>query len=76
MRIEAKTQYQIELSLSYKDLEHLEKFKTFIELKSEIYVDDTRCRLNVYSKHLWQVLNCNGCTPQKSLTLKFPKKEF
>ena len=76
LREEAKTQYQIELSLSSKDLLHLEKFKAFIELKSEIYVDDTRCRLNVYSKHLWQVLNCNGCTPQKSLTLKFPKKEL
>jgi hypothetical protein len=76
LRDDATTQYQIELSLSSKDLNHLEKFAKFLEFKQSIYCDDVRCRLNVYSKHMWQVLNANGCTPQKSLTLKFPKKEL
>ena len=76
IREEAKTQYQFELSLSSKDLNHLEKFAKFIEYKQPLYCDETRCRLSVYSKHLWQVLNVNGCTPQKSLTLRFPKVEL
>ena len=76
LREEAKTQYQFELSLSAKDREHLVKFANFIKLKNDIYCDDVRCRCSVYSKHLWNVLNCNGCTPQKSLTLIFPKKEL
>ena len=76
LREDAKTQYQFELSLSSKDLNHLEKFAKFIEYKQPLYCDEIRCRLSVYSKHLWQVLNVNGCTPQKSLTLKFPKVEL
>lgn len=76
LREEAKTQYQFELSLSAKDVSHLEKFAKFIEYKQKIFCDNVRCRLNVYSKHLWQVLNVNGCTPQKSLTLKFPRIEL
>ena len=76
LRENAKTQYQFELSLSSKDKEHLEKFAKFINYKKSIYCDETRCRLSVYSKHLWNVLNCNGCTPNKSLTLKFPKIEL
>ena len=76
LRGDAKTQYQFELSLSSKDLNHLEKFAKFIEYKQPLYCDEIRCRLSLYSKHLWQVLNVNGCTPQKSLTLKFPKVEL
>ena len=73
----AKVQYQFELSLSSKDYEHLLKFSEFLGYnKEKVFCDDTRCRLSVYSKHLWNVLNCNGCTPQKSLTLRFPKKEL
>ena len=26
----------------------------------------------VQNKHLWNILNSYGCTPRKSLTLKFP----
>lgn len=76
LRGEAKTQYQFELCLSSKDKGHLEKFSKFIEFRNNIFCDDVRCRLSVYSKHFWNVLNCNGCTPNKSLTLKFPKKEL
>jgi hypothetical protein len=76
LRKEVKTQYQIELSLSIKDLEHLEKFAKFLEYKQSLYKDEIRCRLSVYSKHLWNILNVNGCTPKKSLTLKFPRIEL
>lgn len=76
LREETKTQYQFELSLSSKDFTHLEKFAKFIEYKQSLFCDETRCRLSIYSKHLWQVLNVNGCTPQKSLTLRFPKVEL
>ena len=34
-----------------------------------------RCRLQFNSKHMWTVLNSYGCTPCKSLTLKFPNKD-
>ena len=72
-----KVQYQFELSLTNKDYEHLLKFAKFIESSADkVYCDNVRCRFSIYSKHLWNVLNCNGCTPQKSLTLRFPKKEL
>ena len=76
LRKEAKTQYQFELSLSSKDKSHLEKFAKFINYLNPIYCDDVRCRLSVYSKHFWNILNYNGCTPNKSLTLQFPKSEL
>lgn len=31
-----------------------------------------RCRWEIVNKHLWNTLNNLGCTPRKSLTLKFP----
>lgn len=67
-----KNNYEFELSLSNKDIEHLQKFSSFIFLKKELYVDDTRCRLSVNSKHFWKILNSYGCVPKKSLILKFP----
>lgn len=76
LRQDAKTQYQFELGLSSKDVDHLKKFAKFIDYKKDIFCDDIRCRLSVYSKHFWNILNCNGCTPNKSLTLTFPKKEL
>ena len=35
-----------------------------------------RCRWFVANKHLWNTLNNLGCTPRKSLILKFPQKEI
>lgn len=35
-----------------------------------------RCRWHVANKHLWNTLNSLGCTPRKSLTLKFPEKRI
>lgn len=71
---------RIEVRLSIKDLEHLEKFKKFLELSTEIRTGVCNgngfCHLSVRNKHMWNTLNSLGCSPQKSLTLKFPKSEF
>ena len=32
----------------------------------------SRCRWSITNKHLWETLNSYGCTPRKSLTLRFP----
>lgn len=67
-----KNVYQFEISLGIKDIEHLNKFKKFIEFKKDIITDKNRCRFIVANKHLWTTLNELGCTPNKSLSLKFP----
>ena len=77
---------RIEMRLSLKDIDHLEKFRKFLQLTTEIRTGETNgikfCHLSVRNKHLWNTLNNLGCTPQKSLTLTFPnlklftKKEY
>ena len=67
--------YEFELSLAIKDLEHLKKFAKFMGWEDRVVTDSYRCRFFVNNKHLWNVLNTYGCTPRKSLTLKFPKVE-
>lgn len=77
---------RIEMRLSIKDINHLEKFRKFLNLSTEIRTGETNgngfCHLSVRNKHLWTTLNNLGCTPQKSLTLTFPdlklftKKEY
>ena len=70
--------YRIEISLKYEDVDHLLKFKKAINAETNIKKSHTnfpqkeRCRLQFNSKHMWEVLNSYGCTPCKSLTLKFP----
>ena len=75
-----KKNYNFELSLQYSDVEHLQKFARFIKLD---YVPTSynstcngkthkRCRITFRNKHFWERLNDLGCTPNKSLTLKFP----
>ncbi|MDE5977216.1 MAG: hypothetical protein K2G70_01950 [Turicibacter sp.] len=70
------TGYRIEIRLSIKDLSHLEKFRKFLNLETEIrtgiYNGNGFCHLSVRNKHLWNTLNNLGCTPCKSLNLKFP----
>jgi intein/homing endonuclease len=34
------------------------------------------CKWDVSNKHLWNVLNSYGCTPRKSLTVKFPNESI
>ncbi len=72
--------YKISLELKAEDIEHLKKFAKAINYEKEIkiakcsgYNDATkRCRLMFNNKHMWNTLNNLGCTPRKSLTLKFP----
>lgn len=71
-----KTDYTVELSLQLEDLEHLNKFKDFMEYSKDIKVDDHRCRFYVCNKHLWTTLASYGCTPLKSLILNFPNEHI
>lgn len=81
-----KSTYNFELSLKGSDKEHLEKFNKFMEHIDSNHVRLTKttcsydgrkvicecCRWWIVNKHLWTTLNNYGCTPKKSLTLKFP----
>lgn len=72
LRDGVKKYYNFEISLGIKDLNHLEKFKTFMRCDKNLIIDDHRCRFVIANKHLWNTLNAYGCTPNKSLILKFP----
>ena len=74
-----------ELSLKGSDSEHLDKFNKFMQhAKNNIKFGEIqcngkkfkRCRWGVVNKHLHSTLNNLGCTPRKSLTLKFPDKSI
>lgn len=72
---------RLEVHLSIKDLSHLEKFRKFLNLSTEIRSGiDSRgygfCHLSIRNKHLWNTLNNLGCHPQKSLNLKFPNQNI
>lgn len=80
-----KKNYAFELSLKSTDFEHLNKFNTFMDYKgNNVKIarskhKDTfyeRCRWGISNEHLWNTLNNYGCTPKKSLTLKFPDKSI
>lgn len=74
----SSTGNRLEVRLSSKDLEHLEKFRKFLNLTTEIRVGVCNgngfCHLSVRNKHLWNTLNNLGCVPCKSLILTFPNK--
>ena len=80
--IRNKSVYRIEISLKESDAPHLEKLKSFLKWQGEIRIQKTnferinRCRLYFNSKHMWETLNSYGCTPKKSLTLKFPNTDI
>lgn len=71
---------RLEINLAIKDLDHMIKFKNFIQYEEEIRFGETNghklCRLAIRNKNIWKNLNSKGCTPCKSLTLKFPKIEI
>lgn len=71
---------RIEVRLSIKDKDHLEKFRKFLNLSTEIRTgicnDYGFCHLSVRNKHMWNTLNSLGCTSQKTLTLQFPNISF
>ena len=62
----------IELSLCLNDVCHLEKFKEFIGFDGKLIIDEYRCRISFKNKNMKKDLIDKGCTPQKSLTIKFP----
>ena len=76
----SSTGNRLEVRLSSKDLEHLEKFRKFLNLTTEIRVGVCNgngfCHLSVRNKHLWNTLYNLGCIPCKSLVLTFPNKEL
>lgn len=73
-----KAYYRIEVSLKKEDKDHLEKLRTSLEMEAPVKISHTnfensdRCRLGWNSKHMFNILCSYGCTPKKSLTLKFP----
>lgn len=73
----SSTGNRLEVRLSIKDLFHLEKFRKFLKLSTEIrtgiYNGNGFCHLSIRNKHLWETLDKLGCHPRKSLILKFPK---
>lgn len=74
----------VELSLAECDKEHLEKYRKFLKAQSEVKTSTIivnekeykRCRLTVTDAYFRQRLTELGCTPNKSLSLKFPKDVF
>ena len=75
--VSGRNDNDVELSLKILDCEHLFKFKEFLQAKRLVKLDFKikRCRFNAISKHFNEQLTKLGCTPNKSLTLKFPTKD-
>lgn len=74
----------VELSLKGSDVEHLEKFRVFLQNSNEVKIGTskcgdkrfTRCRLIMTDKHFHDTLIEKGCVPNKSLILTFPDKSL
>lgn len=80
-KIKNRSIYRLELSLKEDDIDHLRKFNTFMQHQQDnVKLSDSscngkkfkRCRWRVTNKHIVETLIGYGCTPRKSLTLKFP----
>ena len=76
---------QIGLCLSSVDRNHLEKFIKIFKYRKEHITDTVAkcngkefkcCKWSLKNTHLHTTLNNLGCVPNKSLILKFPKKEI
>ena len=74
---DSKGHYRFELGLQERDLEHIEKFKKFINSKHKIaYREKTKSYRIIFNDSKF----CNdliklGCIPNKSLILKFPTEK-
>ena len=66
---------KIELGLAEKDLKHIEKFKTFMNINNKIsYREKTKSyRMSFRSAQCKQDLINKGCVPKKIIDFKFPK---
>ena len=75
-----KSEYGFQITLKKSDSEHLLKFNQFMRHKKDNrHYHNTKsptCSWYVTNQHLWETLNSYGCTPNKSLTLKFPDKNI
>ena len=71
---------RLELCLKEADLNHIEKFKEFLQSNNKILYKTSKLgnsyRLNVSSVKLVSDLMNKGCTPRKSLILKFPTEDI
>lgn len=61
-----------EVSLQKRDTLHLKKLKNYLELSTNISVDNFRCRLIYKNKIFVNNLKNLGVVPRKSLILNFP----
>ena len=66
------TDNRVELTLQLSDVNHIEKFKTFLNSDCKISTNSYRSRLSIKDEKIKKDLINWGCTPQKSLILKFP----
>ena len=72
----------IELGLKESDKEHLEKYLKFLKHTDSNKIKfhkgklGNSYRITITDKHMWNILNNLGCTPKKSLTLKFPSIKY
>ena len=74
----------VELSLKGSDVEHLQKFNSFMKNQAPVKLgisrcnkkEYTRCRCAITDKHFHNRLIELGCIPNKSLILKFPSRDI
>lgn len=70
----------VSITLKGEDINHLEKFKTFLNASNNIRLSILKnnnkeysiCKFSICDKHLKKALINLGCVPKKSLILKFP----
>ena len=75
-----KKSYILEVTLTKEDETHLEKLKMCLKSNTPIKYKTIKnkynaCRINICNKKICEDLIKLGCTPKKSLTLKFPSNE-
>lgn len=72
-----RNNYSLTIGLSRKDRAHLEKFARFLggvtSIKDRMVKTYECCYVSIGSKQMFNDLLKYGCTPKKSLTLKFPE---
>ena len=72
--------HRLEVILAIKDVDHLEKFRKFLNLETKVRIAKNSgkgefiARLSVRNKNIWTQLNNKGCVPKKSLILQFPNE--